>query len=183
MTSKLLKIVLIILLIITLIEAGYFINLKFSKNSNNNFLNQNNTVFPTISINPTVVANKAIDPQVIEIMKSYYNDPNTKVTVKTETTTTISDIAKEGIEFRGTFYPFALKITSGVEGVKPFWIYFQEFFKAKTKVYQKIGSELKEISFNDLNIEDRIIMIEEYDPAFPPADPNQLISEKIYKLE
>ena len=92
MTSKLLKIILSVMLLITVIELGYYLLIR---PNDNKFINQESLIYPTLSINPTVVANKAIHPEVIEVMKQYYYDPNTKFTFKTETTTTISDIDKD----------------------------------------------------------------------------------------
>ena len=107
--------------------------------------------------------------------------PLGKITVKTEFQTKIKDIAYDGRESGGSFYPFAMELITS--NGREFWMLFPDYLYKKVKVFSKSGDNLKPIKTGELKVGDNVQLNETYNPYFSPLDPQQAESYEIYKIE
>lgn len=186
-SMNLLKTVFISLIIITFVEIIYYLFFLDSKKLMFGLSNKADNIFQEATgienaPNSSPAADQpAIHPDVLERMRNYKYDENSRMSVKTEFQTVIKDMAPKGRESADIFYPYALKIVAA--SGKEFWMYFPDFLFDKTKVFIKTGTDVKAIEVSDLHIGDKVTLIETYDPHFSPDDPQQLLSYEIYKTE
>ncbi|KKS46329.1 hypothetical protein A3J20_01685 [Candidatus Gottesmanbacteria bacterium RIFCSPLOWO2_02_FULL_42_29] len=168
---KLLKAIFALLLVLTIGEIIYYFiitkQIKFPLGKSN--------LTPSISVTP------AIHPDTLSMFAKYAYDPNSKITVKTEFQTKIKDIAYDGRESGGSFYPFAMELITS--NGREFWMLFPDYLYKKVKVFSKSGDNLKPIKTGELKVGDNVQLNETYNPYFSPLDPQQAESYEIYKIE
>ena len=181
MFKKILQLSLVLLLIVTVVELGYFLKLTYFEKTKVPVIQDTPNVYvsPTIGFPPGTTP--AIHPEVVDVLKRGVYDANIQMSIKADTHSSIVEIAANGKKLRDMNFPFALKLTSSTIGSR--WFFFSDELLKQIKVYSRAKGKDTLISIKDLSVGDKIFMSEIYDPFFAPGNPDQLINFEIYKLE
>jgi hypothetical protein len=129
-------------------------------------------------------AEPAINPKMFERLKNYVKSPESRLSILSEQTTTVLEVATEGanVEDRRDgklypgkiYFPYAVKLANKVMPEGYIWFFFHEPVMKKTSVFiRSKGGSLTKAGFKDIRVGDIISTVEKWDPSVEP-DMNNL---------
>jgi len=172
---KLLQVIFVFLLLITVIEGGYYLYYTQLQHSNTKELVAKTPDKKSASTKFKL----AMSPAFWQSFQKIVYSPSATYRFTIDINTEILDIKKKGETIDGVFYPIAMRITADEVPGGSYWMYYSKDQILKTSFKRAVQGTTKQISYNELRIGNKVSIIKIYDPSMENKQSSNALNDFI----